>query len=486
MYRILPAYSIISLLIGFTLLGSCPLHGQNLSANISNLPVSVPDNSWAHLSEGNIAILHREALDSFFNQLKDLYFNKSGRLNIVHIGDSHIQAGFLTQQVRDSLQHIFGNAGLGFTFPYRLAKTNGIKTVQYHSSTPWDAAGNVAAKDPRTIGLSGFSFTTDTKNFGLRLDIQDEKYFFNRLKIFTPDQQPLFRLAQTDKTIPLTQQFSTYKTHLIKSGEALSIIAQKYKVSMAKIKAANGLRSDLIRAGAKLKIPVRTEKPQPIEEADFNILPLNEEAEQGYYSFNSTQPLQSVWLLPNPGTYSRYALNGIFLENDTPGIIYSGIGVNGARFSDYNKTPLFFNQLQALHPDLIIVSLGTNEAHGHISEDRYLENLSEFIHNLQEILPGVSVLLTTPPPMLDKRRSPNTFVAKYTDKIMDFANSHPIAVWDLYQATGSNTAIRSNFNKGLFYRDFIHLTEKGYMHTGKLFTEALLEAFYRFQNQSDQ
>ena len=45
-----------------------------------------------------------------------------------------------------------------------------------------------------------------------------------------------------------------YLTHLIKSGETLSEIAEQYKVSVTQLKQLNGLRSSNIRAGKTLKI----------------------------------------------------------------------------------------------------------------------------------------------------------------------------------------------------------------------------------------
>jgi nucleoid-associated protein YgaU len=48
---------------------------------------------------------------------------------------------------------------------------------------------------------------------------------------------------------------SSSRTHTIKSGDTLSGIARKYGTSVSKLKAANGLKSDLIRAGKTLKIP---------------------------------------------------------------------------------------------------------------------------------------------------------------------------------------------------------------------------------------
>lgn len=44
-------------------------------------------------------------------------------------------------------------------------------------------------------------------------------------------------------------------SYTIKSGDNLGSIARKYGTTVAKIKAANGLKSDLIRAGKTLRIP---------------------------------------------------------------------------------------------------------------------------------------------------------------------------------------------------------------------------------------
>jgi LysM repeat protein len=43
--------------------------------------------------------------------------------------------------------------------------------------------------------------------------------------------------------------------YVVKSGDTLSAIARRNNTTVAKLKAANGLSSDLIRAGKPLKIP---------------------------------------------------------------------------------------------------------------------------------------------------------------------------------------------------------------------------------------
>lgn len=58
--------------------------------------------------------------------------------------------------------------------------------------------------------------------------------------------------APAKKVAPAAANYKKYK---VKSGDTLSQIAEKQHSSVAKIKKANGLRSDLIREGQILKIP---------------------------------------------------------------------------------------------------------------------------------------------------------------------------------------------------------------------------------------
>ena len=47
----------------------------------------------------------------------------------------------------------------------------------------------------------------------------------------------------------------SFKKHKIKSGESLSVVAQRYKVSVGQLKLANNLTSNMVRIGQTLKIP---------------------------------------------------------------------------------------------------------------------------------------------------------------------------------------------------------------------------------------
>ncbi len=51
------------------------------------------------------------------------------------------------------------------------------------------------------------------------------------------------------------QQTATTRTHVVRKGQNLSVIARQYRTTVNKIKRANGLKSNTIRAGQRLRIP---------------------------------------------------------------------------------------------------------------------------------------------------------------------------------------------------------------------------------------
>mgnify|MGYP006210915005 CR=1 FL=1 len=92
--------------------------------DVDTIDEVIPDNS----------LYNAKVLKPFFEKLKLLQSTKTGKINIVHIGDSHIQADLMTNFIRKKLQEEFGNAGRGFIFPYSLARTNGSYNERFKSN----------------------------------------------------------------------------------------------------------------------------------------------------------------------------------------------------------------------------------------------------------------------------------------------------------------------------------------------------------------
>src|ERR1700759_3120631 len=61
----------------------------------------------------------RGALANFFNKWKD---DTTPKITIAHFGDSHIQPGIFSGEVRRYMQNQKGDGGYGMIFPYSAAK----------------------------------------------------------------------------------------------------------------------------------------------------------------------------------------------------------------------------------------------------------------------------------------------------------------------------------------------------------------------------
>lgn len=432
--------------------------------------------------------VNQELLNSVFEKLYKLEQSKKGKINIVHIGDSHIQADIFTNVIRQSLQSEFGNGGYGFTFPYRLIGTNGSYSVKYVSNANWQSQLNVYPVADIGVGLSGIALYTSSKEFILELSAEP-KYEFNTVKIVYPTQEPQYMVSVTPEPMEVISTTTgsnistgkSTKTHKIKSGETLSAISRKYGVTVAQIKSANGLKSNSIRAGKTLRIP--TKKGRVVKsKTRVSTVKVKDDIEyvdivsKPYYStYTSDTLISRVSIIPN-GNNSTYNLNGFVIENNKPGIVYHTIGVNGSKISDYDKYPLFYKQLPILNPDLIIMSFGTNESFGKLTASEYIYQVKQFVKKIRmNCGPNVSILVMTPPPSLFRRKRANPFVSDYSLALMEMAD---VPVWDLYSRMGGLDGIR---NSNLISRDNVHYTQRGYETQGFMFCEDFIVAYDQFK-----
>lgn len=424
-------------------------------------------------------ILGAEHLEKAFSKWEQLERFQEGKLRIVHIGDSHIQADFLTGTLRNRFQTDYGNAGLGFTFPYKLAKTNGNQSVGYQSNVEWSRYRNVSPLSQVLIGLSGISLQQTTRDFALELEVKDPAFYFNKLSVFSSVDRPVFDVALTETKVKIERAVPKTIKHKIKRGESLSTIAARYKIGVNQLKRANGMTTNLIRVDKTLIIPTDEKILEPVYKSDFQAVAL--EKKEGVYQFHATMPLDRIYLLPH-GEQAVYSLDGISIEKDAAGVLYHNIGVNGARFSDYNKHPLFFNQLVGLEPDLIVISMGTNEAFDKLQTGDFQQQVDDFVSHIQNLMPGVSILITTPSPSLFPKQRPNAFAQGYADSMKEKARFSNYAVWDAYAILGGNEQAVENQKKGLLSRDYVHYTKTGYEYTGNLMYEALIKAFTLYKS----
>ncbi|MDR0386185.1 MAG: GDSL-type esterase/lipase family protein [Prevotellaceae bacterium] len=181
------------------------------------------------------------------------------------------------------------------------------------------------------------------------------------------------------------------------------------------------------------------------------------------------------------------SVSGFNLSNGKRGVFYHSIGINGAKFCNYNRCPEnFYRQIASLEPDLVIISLGTNEAMLRaIDEEQLYCDISDFVFNIRHSAPNTVVIFTTPVETFARAgrkmpTQPNFRTGKIRDIIVNFAEKNRYPYWDLYNiAGGRGSSIEWN-KKKLFVRDRIHLTQRGYEYQGELLFEAIMKSYNQY------
>jgi hypothetical protein len=134
-----------------------------------------------------IRVNNDSALIVFFAKLAKLQKNElNSKINIVHIGDSHIQGDFLTGETRKLFQQNFGNGGRGLIFPYRLAGS--YESNDFHSASDnlWSRAAIISSKRVFEPGLSGLSIRPIDSKASLTLTTNNHDtldYSFDNIKL---------------------------------------------------------------------------------------------------------------------------------------------------------------------------------------------------------------------------------------------------------------------------------------------------------------
>lgn len=119
----------------------------------------------AHSAVSTLPILGVEGdLGSFYTHLRDVdranilgLMMARSQVSIVHIGDSYIQAGYVTGQIRRRFQDRFGDAGRGLVVPLKLASTNEPSDYLIKSPKKWKNSLITRHKDYQRAGIGGIS-----------------------------------------------------------------------------------------------------------------------------------------------------------------------------------------------------------------------------------------------------------------------------------------------------------------------------------------
>ena len=368
--------------------------------------------------DGDNVIQNAGHLDAFFESLYQLQLSNEGNINIVHIGDSHVQADYMTSIIRRNFHRHFGNAGRGLIVPLRVAGTNEPTNFKTLSKAPWNSKRCVFPNQPLPIGVGGVTIETGNANANLQIFMNDLwlDYSFNSLTLFFENDKQSYDFSIRDK-----------------AGAELGRITSDGKDSTSYCRKV---------------------------------------------AWDRTVNAVNIECLKTAPQQSRAIIYGTVLGNSRPGVLYHTIGVNGAKFRHYNEAAFFATQTRALRPGLFIISLGTNESIDYPYIDKsFPEHVHKLISTLRENNPLAAFILVTPQDVFQKKNKINPGILQIRDQIIRYAVDNGLAFYDLYRAMGGANSARSWTENSLLSRDGVHLTRDGYEYQGNLFYHALLKGY---------
>lgn len=166
-------------------------------------------------------------------------------------------------------------------------------------------------------------------------------------------------------------------------------------------------------------------------------------------------------------------------------VSYIDKGVNGATCLTFTH-PGRVAEIAALRPELLILSFGTNESHNRrYNAHLHYNQMDELVKLLQTRMPGVPIVLTTPPGSYESFRqrrrrtySINPRTATAAETIRRYASDHGLLVWDMYAVVGGRERACKNWTEARLMRpDHVHYLPEGYILQGNLFYQALIKAY---------
>ncbi len=180
---------------------------------------------------------------------------------------------------------------------------------------------------------------------------------------------------------------------------------------------------------------------------------------------------------------------GLVLTQEFHSLLYYDMGVNGATCLTFTH-PARISAIVEAKPSLLILSFGTNESHGKSYKTNvHYNQMHELIELLKDSLPGVPMLLTSPPGAFERRRlsrrrstySPNPRTIMAAKTIREYASRNGLAFWDLYAVVGGEQWACKNWDGAKLMRpDHVHYLPEGYTLQGKLLAQAIIKAYNNY------
>ncbi|MFA6199884.1 MAG: GDSL-type esterase/lipase family protein [Bacteroidales bacterium] len=207
-------------------------------------------------------------------------------------------------------------------------------------------------------------------------------------------------------------------------------------------------------------------------------------ADKGYTLFELKEPINNISVKVVNNSSNYFFVYGFYLESEDVDFIYDIIARNNASINQYLLDDILQKQIKTMDFDLVVISLGANEAYtpAYMSE-KFKSNMEEFIKNIRKTKPNIPIILTSP---FDSyiTNKPNPRLEEVSLDLIEVAKTTNCAVWDFYNIMGGKGSSEDWRKKNMMDSRKIGLTPKGSILQGDLYYNAFWQAFESYLNKA--
>ena len=412
-------------------------------------------------------------LHNFFAKLDSLALWGDNKINIVHIGGSHIQAGVFPNRMRMNFSNIQpGFSGeRGAIFPYSAARTNNPKNFEVHYSGEWKKCQNSRPPVTETLGMMGYTISTNDLSSSISFNLNPEEFGsnwkFNKLRLFATigDTEFMPILIVENDTIPSIYEDSTFVFYLNKFTDNATI-------RLGKVSDFDRLYDKYNAASQLTDSVIYQENTNNSNQDSIYSLDIGLESDNEQSTTNNYCPTHSNW---------KFSIMGLLPENDFNGITYHSMGVNGASLQSWLRCEKFEEQMAFIKPDLVIMAIGVNDAnveYGKFSKEAFKSRYNQLLTKIYAVNPNCAVIFITNNDCVvrvgHRSYGLNKNTALVQQAMYELAEQHNGAVWDLYEIMGGLGSISVWNEVGLANKDRVHFLVPGYNLLGDMLYNAII------------
>ncbi len=385
-------------------------------SQVYEYPYQIPEYNFIHYDKNIIQFFSDSSqFENFFSKYDSINFYGKGKLNIVHFGGSHIQADIYTHRLRYRLQTFMPGANGGRGLIFPFRIAQTNNPGNYRVHFTGEWDYCKNTQNKKQCTLGVMGIAGYTQNSNSTIEIAINP---DSTDFYDFNKVRIYTSLDTNSFIPVVNK------NIIKSKSF------DYKKGIIEYT-------------------------------------LKEYVDTLFFSLEKTDSIQN-----------NFTLYGFELINDNPGVVYNSIGINGSSLPSYLKCQLFEEQLSVVNPDLVVISIGTNDGNTrNFNRDLYKLNYDSLIQKIRNASPDAAILLTVPNDSYLYRKYINKNTAKIEEVIIELAKEHNCGVWDFYEIMGGLNSIFVWQREGLAKYDKIHFNYKGYMLKGDLLFNAILKSY---------